>query len=78
MDHGVGELYPLPVTIWLMSLTDVTMVQRGATYIMSIKEGIPRLLGGMRSLEMQSLADLFPTFKHFTGKVASQLTSLIV
>ena len=53
------------------------MVQRGPTYIMSTKEGMPRLLGGTRSLDLQSLADKSPTFKDFTGKVAFQLTSLI-
>jgi hypothetical protein len=60
-----------------MSLTDVTMVQRGPTYIMSTKEGMPRMLGGIYSFDLRSLADRFPTFKHLTGKVVPQLTSLI-
>ena len=60
-----------------MPLTDVTMVQRGPTYVMSTKEGMPRLLGGTHSPDLQSLADKSSTFKDFTGKVAFQLTSLI-
>lgn len=60
-----------------MSLVDVTMVQRGPTYIMSTKEGMPRSLGGINSLDLESLADQFPILKHFSGRVAPQLTSLI-
>lgn len=60
-----------------MLLIDVTMVQRGPTYIMSIKEGMPRCQGGDHSLDLQSIADQFHTFKHFSGRVAPQLASLI-
>lgn len=60
-----------------MSLIDVTMVQRGSTYVMSTKEGVPRFLGGIHSFDPQLLADRSPTFKDFTGRVAPQLALLI-
>ena len=62
---------------WLMSLTDITTAQRGPTYIMSTKEGMPRLLGGTYPLDLQPFADKLPTIKDLTAEVAFQLTSLI-
>lgn len=68
--------HPVPLAN-VGSLIDVTMIQRGPTYIMSTKEGMPRLLGGIHSFDLHSLSDQFSTLKDFTGRVAPQLMSLI-
>lgn len=61
-----------------MSLIDVTMVQRGPTYIMTTKEGMPRLLGDICSFDLQLFVDEHAVFENFTGRVAPQLISPIV